>query len=75
VTLIGDIKEMFPQVKPAEEDQTFHRVLWHKLGSAVALQECKAARLTFGDRASPFLAQFVVQTHAEKMQDVYPKAS
>jgi hypothetical protein len=75
VALIGDIKEMFPQFKLKLEDQTFHRVLWHPLGSNSALKENKAVRLTFGDRASPFLAQYVVRYHAEKMLDVYPKAS
>jgi hypothetical protein len=75
VALIGDIKEMFPQFKLKLEDQTYHRTLWYPLGSNSALKEYKAVRLTFGDRASPFLAQYVVRYHAEKRLDVYPKAS
>ncbi|XP_064642864.1 uncharacterized protein LOC135497084 [Lineus longissimus] len=75
VALVGDIKEMFPQVRLLPEDQTYHRVLWRKLGSDNPLLEYKAARLTFGDRASPFLAQYVLKTHAERMIDVYPAAA
>jgi hypothetical protein len=74
VALTGDIKEMFPQVQLRAEDQNYHRLLWRDIGSSGPLKEYKAVRLTFGDRASPFLAQYVVASHAEKNQDRFPLA-
>jgi hypothetical protein len=75
VALIGDIKEMFPQVMMEESDQNYHRILWRKIGSGEPFQEFKAARLTFGDKASPFLAQYVVRKHAEEHEKIYPLAA
>ena len=34
----------------------------------------EATRLLFGDRASPYLAQYIVQQHAEDHKDDYPVA-
>ena len=35
----------------------------------------EAVRLSFGDRASPYLAQFVMRKHAEKLKNKYQLAA
>ncbi|XP_064646181.1 uncharacterized protein LOC135499366 [Lineus longissimus] len=75
VALVGDVREMFPQVVLREEDRMLHRILFRELGSQKPLQELRAARLTFGDRASPFLAQFIVHAHAQENKEKFPLAA
>ena len=75
VGLVGDIKEMFSQVILAEEDRRFHRILWRDLDLASPVRIYEAQRLTFGDRASPFLAQYILQSHARDNVIQYPRAA
>ena len=75
VGLVGDIKEMFSQVVLAEEDRRFHRVLWRDLDSTTPVKIYEAQRLTFGDKASPFLAQYVLQSHARENSQLFPRAA
>lgn len=75
VGLVGDIKEMFSQVILAEEDRRFHRILWRDLDLTGPVKIYEAQRLTFGDRASPFLAQYVLQSHARDNANQFPRAS
>ena len=72
VALVADIKEMFSQVVLAEKDRPYHRFLWRELDLSKPPEVYEASRLTFGDRASPYLAQFIIRTHAEEHQDEYP---
>ena len=64
VALVADIKEMFSQVVLAEKDRKYHRLLWRDPDITKPVDVYEAVRLTFGDRASPYLAQFVVRSHA-----------
>lgn len=75
VALVGDIKEMFSQVALAPIDQKYHRLLWRNLDSQQPIETYEAVRLVFGDRSSPFLAQYVLQQQALDAQDQYPTAS
>ena len=68
VALIGDIQEMFSQVLLDPMDRKYHRILWQD-------RIFESTRLPFGDRASPFLAQLVLRTHAERNSVEYPLAS
>ncbi|XP_032229033.2 uncharacterized protein LOC116612438 [Nematostella vectensis] len=75
VALVGDIKEMFPQVVLEEKDRRYHRLLRRDLETDREPDVYEATRLVFGDRASPFLAQFVMQRHAEELRDEYKLAA
>ncbi|XP_064646214.1 uncharacterized protein LOC135499400 [Lineus longissimus] len=68
IALMGDIKEMFSQVLLDPVDCRYHRILWQD-------KTFESTRLPFGDRASPFLAQLVIRTHAEKHSSEYPLAA
>ena len=59
----------------AKEDRPFHRILWRHLDETKPVAVYEAARLTFGDCASPYLAQYVVRTHAENNREEFPLAA
>ena len=71
VALVADFKEMFSQVVLAEKDRKYHRLLWRDLDPTRPVDVYEAVRLTFGDRASPYLPQFVLRSHKEN----YPTAA
>ena len=75
IALVGDIKEMFSQIMLRPEDFRFHRILWRDLDTDVPIRTYESVRLPFGDRASPFLAQHVIRTHALRNQESYPVAA
>ena len=75
VVLVGDIKEMFNQVVMAPEDRRFHRLLWRGLDPTAAVKTYETERLMFGDKASPFLAMYVLRRHAETVASEFPVAS
>ena len=70
-----DIKEMFSQVVLAEKDCKYHRLLWRDLDPTKPVDVYEAVRFTFGDRASPYLAQFVLCSHARDSKESYPAAA
>ena len=75
VTPVADIQEMFSQVALAEKDCKYHRLLWRDLDPTKPVDVYEAVRLTFGDRASPYLAQFVLRSHALDLKESYPGAT
>ena len=75
VALVADIKEMFSQIVVAEKDRRYHRLLWRDLDVTKSVEVYDAVRLVFGDRASPYLAQFVFRSHAQDFIDKYPQAA
>ncbi|CAM1295397.1 Uncharacterised protein r2_g452 [Pycnogonum litorale] len=75
IAISGDIKEMFPQVVLVPEDRKYHRILWRGLDLRQPIGVYEAQRLTFGDKASPYLAQFVMREHAKKHRLSHPKAA
>ncbi|KAK3710253.1 hypothetical protein QZH41_006792, partial [Actinostola sp. cb2023] len=75
VALVADIKEMFCQVLLAEKGRRYHRLLLRDLDDARPLDVYEAARLVFGDRASPYLAQFILRCHAEELKQEFPLAA
>ena len=72
VALVADIKEMVSQVVLAEKDRKYHRLLWRDLDHTKPVDVYEAVHLTFGDRASPYLAQFMVCSHALDFEEKYP---
>ena len=75
VALVADIQEMFSQVVLAEKDQKYHRLLWRDLDPTKPVHVYEAVCLTFGDRASPYLAQFVLHSNALDFKESYPAAA
>ncbi|XP_078355851.1 uncharacterized protein LOC144640632 [Oculina patagonica] len=61
--------------KLAEKDRRYHRLLWRYLDVSKPVDVYEAVRLVFEDRASPYLAQFVVRSHAQDFVDKYPTAA
>ena len=75
VALVGDIKEMFSQIVLDPDDRRYHRILWRDMDTNSPIRTFEAVRLPFGDRASPFLAQHVIRTHAEENLENFPLAA
>ena len=75
VALSGDISEMFLQVGLREEDRRYHRFLWRSFDASQEPSVYEFQSLVFGNTASPFCAQFVIQNHAEMKAADYPKAA
>ena len=75
VAPVADIQEMFCQVVLAEKDRKYHRLLWRDLDPTKPVDVYKAVCLTFGDRASPYPAQFVLRSHAVDLKESYPAAA
>ena len=68
-----DIKEMFLQIGLAEPDRKFHRFL-HRKSPGDRIQEYEFLVHSFGNTGSPTVANFTIQSHAKKYQDVFPRA-
>ena len=66
---------MFSQVVLAEIDRKYHRLLWRGLDPTMPVDVYEAVRLTFTDRASPYLAQFVFRSHALDFKENHTAAA
>ena len=65
-----DVKEMFPQVIVRPEDRDWLRVLIREPGGKTKIY--RHTRLPFGLNCSPFIAQYTVQSTAERHQKEFP---
>lgn len=72
VALICDIAEMYLRIEVAPKDRSCQRFLWKSLDQQRTPEEYEFNRVVFGINSSPFQAQFVSQTHAEKYKDELP---
>ena len=74
-----DIAEMYLRIEVAPKDRPYQRFLWRTLNQERASDEYEYEyefnRVVFGVNSSPFQAQFVAQTHAEKHKDEFPMAA
>ena len=70
-----DISEMYLRIEIAPVDRPFHRFLWRDLNQCKEPEEYEFSRVVFRINLSPFQAQFVTQTHAQKYQEDLPMAS
>ena len=75
VALSSDISEMFLQVGIREEDRKYHRFLWRDFHTECEPTIYEFQRLVFGNTASPFCSQFVIQSHAKKHATEFPEAA
>ena len=69
--LVADLTEMFSQITMAKQDRRYHRFLWRGLDLSRLPEVYEGMILMFCDRASAYLAQYVVQQHTEDNRDDY----
>ena len=72
VALVGDVSEMFLQVRLSEKDRKYHRLLWRGMDTSSEPQVYEAQRWLFGNAAAPFCTQLVMQENAKEHQAEYP---
>ena len=72
---VCDIAEMYLQILLSPTDRSCHRFLWKNLENANEICKYEFTRLVFGINVLPFLAQFVVQHHAQLFQPEYERAA
>ena len=66
VALSAHIFEMLLQVELQDKDRPYHRFLWCDLNTSREPDVYEFQCLLFGNTASPFCSQYVLQTHAKK---------
>lgn len=70
VAWVADLSEMFPNCKlNPETDGIYHKFLWRRGDKVIVYQSIGHV---FGNKGSPAVAMFVVQTRAEELQEKYP---
>ena len=75
VALSADISEIFLQVEVQDKDRPFHRFLWRDFNMSRDPDVYEFQRLLFGNTASPFCSQYVLQTHAKTHALEFPEAA
>ena len=68
VAIACDISEMYLRVRLHPKDKSCHRFLWRDLDLNKSPCVYEFTHLVFGVNASPFLAQYVSQFHAQLFQ-------
>ena len=75
MALLADLTEIFSQVTMARKDGGYHPFLWGwRLHLSRLPEVYEAMSLMFDDRASLYLAQYVVRQHAEDNRNDRPLA-
>ncbi|XP_028173846.1 uncharacterized protein LOC114362593, partial [Ostrinia furnacalis] len=74
ISLVADIVKMYRQVKVAEEDTDFQRILWRENRES-DVQHYRLLRVTFGLSCAPYLAVRALQQLAYDEGSDFPLAS
>ena len=74
IALVGDISEMFLQVRLKEEDKQYHRLLW-RAAPDEPVKTYEFNRVVFGVRASPYLAGKAIKETATMFGSDYSDAT
>ncbi len=75
VAFMGDISKMHLQICLPESDTHLHRYLWRDLDVTKPPTVYRLLRVTFGDKPSPEMANFVMRKIAETTGESYPEAA
>ncbi len=74
ITIAGDIKQMFLNIRLSPEDRPFHCFLWNPSAAAPEPDVYQFQRHVFGNAGSPCVAVFVLKEHAKKFNHSAPAA-
>lgn len=75
VAVVGDIREMFFQVRMKRDDQRSQMFLWNDQGSDAEPETFAVAVMTFGAACSPSSAQYVKNLNAGRFEEQFPRAA
>ena len=75
VVVMCDIAEMYLRIGISHEDQPYHRFLWRRIDQYRKPDVYEFERVLFGMNSSPFLAQYVLQHHANNYRTDFPLAA
>lgn len=75
IAFVGDIKEMFPQVRIIEEDQAAQRFLWRNNYKNKQPEEYQMVSMMFGTKCSLSSAQYIKNRNALQYRDEFPTAT
>ncbi|XP_046365361.2 uncharacterized protein LOC124141399 [Haliotis rufescens] len=75
VAFQGDISKMFLQIRLPEADTQVHRFLWRDLDTTREPTVYRLMRVTFSDKPSPDMANFVMLKIARENEEEYPEAT
>ena len=70
----GDVAEMFLQIQNQEKDRQYQRFLFRERPEDPVM-ELEPTVHIFGNRGSPCVALYVIQTHAKENEQRYPRAT
>lgn len=73
LTLAGDLKQAFLQVRVWEEDRDVMRFHWLKDLDTKHVETLRFTRALFGLSTSPFLFGGVIDQHLKNLQNIYPR--
>lgn len=74
IAFTADIEKMYRQIKIAEEDQDFHRILW-RFDTKEPIREYKLKTVTYRTASAPYLAIRTLQQLAHEEKQNYPNAA
>ena len=75
VALVGEVADMFCQVRLQPEDCKYHRYLWQDMESTRPPDVYEMNCLVFGDKSSPCEANFTVLHAIEDNKEQWPEAA
>nr|XP_022910534.1 uncharacterized protein LOC111421598 [Onthophagus taurus] len=74
IVFSADVEKMYRQIRMAEEDQQYQRILW-RFNKHSPIEEYKLTTVTYGTTAAPYIAVQTLQQLARDEEDNYSKAS
>ena len=75
IAVVGDISEMYLQIKIHNEDRKFFRFLWRNGDTSKQPKTFEFSRVVFGITCSPFLVQFVSKFNAKLHKNQFQLAA
>ncbi|XP_043471613.1 uncharacterized protein LOC122504525 [Leptopilina heterotoma] len=74
IAFMGDIREMFLQIKMRKDDQDAQRFLWRGMDRINEPETYVMTSLIFGSTSSPCTAQYIMNRNAQEYKNKYPSA-
>ena len=72
IAVSGDMEKMFNQIATIEDDQRYHRFLWHFGDTLSSIRIFQWLRVPFGDKPSPDLAGYAIRFLAAQYKNQHP---